>query len=457
MAKTLLRSGDLDDFQAVGGGGQAVFDSALQIREALRLRKQQAMVDCLAIPQINDDGDRVDWYSPIEGRAVSWKAADDESRFRALRFLESTLDSAAALSRKSLQSPKTAQQLFGSLLAKALQFPGVNHVFLVDGKPVITFWGFVDLNESAREDVLACLREEEPPAPIIEMPEERDVEEDVPAVATFSKADEPLLAVVPEITSQQPPEPPQPEPQPAPVVPPAAVAAAPAPAPATKRRYGLWALPVAAVVVAAVAAPLLWPHQPAEHASTPALKTAAAPAAPQTIAPAPVEAEPAPVLTASLPLHQAEVVAAKAAPAPVVEKTSEPTITAIPKDALVMDANQVKAGSTRFLNGSWRVMLDIKDEVTGKPPTLRFQIQNNKGTARLVQGNNIVCRSEIFSGLHDTGVLMIKSRGHARCSDGTRYPMPEISCTAGTSDVAQCSARYDAKTIVPLTFRKTGS
>lgn len=453
MAKTLLRSGDLDDFQAVGGGGQAVFDSALQIREALRLRKQQAMVDCLAIPQINDDGDRVDWYSPVEGRAVSWKAADDESRFRALRFLESTLDSAAALSRKSLQSPKTAQQLFGSLLEKALQFPGVNHVFLVDGKPVITFWGFVDLNESAREDVLACLREEEPPAPTIVMPEESEEEEETPAVATFSRADEPLLAAVPEMTTQQPPEPPQPEPQPAPVAPPAATEASPA---SPKRRYGLWALPVAAVVVAAVAAPLLWPQQPAVSEPTSAATTAAAkPAAPQTIAPAPVASEPAPVLTASLPLHQAEVVAAKAPPAP--EKPSEPTITAIPKDALVMDANQVKAGSTRFLNGSWRVMLDIKDEVTGKPPTLRFQIQNNKGTARLVQGNNIVCRSEIFSGLHDTGVLMIKSRGHARCSDGSRYPMPEISCTAGTSDVAQCTARYDAKTTVPLTFRKTGS
>lgn len=460
MAKTLLRSGDLDDFQAVGGGGQAVFDSALQIREALRLRKQQAMVDCLAIPQINDDGDRVDWYSPVEGRAVSWKAADDESRFRALRFLESTLDSAAALSRKSLQSPKTAQQLFGSLLAKALQFPGINHVFLVDGKPVITFWGFVDLNESAREDVLACLREEEPPAPTIMMPEERDDEEEAPAVATFSKADEPLLAAVPEMTTQQPPEPPQPEPQPAPVAPPAPAEVVSAP---SKRRYSLWALPVAAVVVAAVAAPLLWPHQPAgsepaSFAKTTAAKTAATePTTPQTIAPAPVEAEPAPVLTASLPLHQAEVVATNAAPAPVVEKPSEPTITAIPKDALVMDAGQVKSGSTRFLNGSWRVMLDIKDEVTGKPPTLRFQILNNKGTARLVQGKNIVCRSEIFSGLHDTGVLMIKSRGHARCSDGSRYPMPEISCTAGTSDVAQCSARYDAKTIVPLTFRKTGS
>ncbi|MGL5243016.1 MAG: ssrAB-activated protein, partial [Kluyvera ascorbata] len=54
MAKTLLRSGSLDDFQAVGGGGQTVFHSALQVRETLRLRKQDALVDCLAIPQLND-------------------------------------------------------------------------------------------------------------------------------------------------------------------------------------------------------------------------------------------------------------------------------------------------------------------------------------------------------------------------------------------------------------------
>ena len=150
MAKTLLRSGELDDYQAVGGGGQAVFDSALQIREALRLRKQQAIVDCLAIPQVNDEGDRVDWYAPLPGDVTSWKAADEDTRFRALRYLESTLDSAASLSRKCIQSDKTAQQLFGSLLAKALQFPGENHVFLVAGKPVSAFWGFVNLNESAR-------------------------------------------------------------------------------------------------------------------------------------------------------------------------------------------------------------------------------------------------------------------------------------------------------------------
>ena len=195
MAKTLLRSGSLDDFQAVGGGGQTVFHSALQVRETLRLRKQNALVDCLAIPQLNDEGDRVDWYSPIDGTAMSWKAADETSRTRALHYLEGLQESARTLSKKCLQSDKTAQQLFGALLDKSLQFPGENHLFLVDGKPVISFWGFVNLNEGAREDVFDCLRyvePEQPQAPTID--EVPLVEEPEPAVVTFSEADAPLIS-----------------------------------------------------------------------------------------------------------------------------------------------------------------------------------------------------------------------------------------------------------------------
>jgi len=446
VAKTLLRSGNLDDFQAVGGGGQAVFESALQIREALRLRKQQSIVDCLAIPQVNDEGDRVDWYSPTEGVVTSWKAADEDARFRALRLLESTLSSVESLSKKSLQSPKTAQQLFGSLLSKAFQFPGENFLFLVDGKPVITFWGFVNLNENAREDILDCLRASllpvPMPAPVIE-PEPEP--EPAPAIV-FEKADEPLVAApatvhitaddlyeahpAPVMTASEP------EPEPAPAI-----------VTAKKRRVALWALPVAAVVVAAVAAPLLWPKQ--APTAEPVKAVAVAPVA---IAPKPVAAvEPLPL---NLPLHQAEVAAVKAAE-PV---EAEPVvITAIPKDAMVMEAGQVKSGSTRFLNGSWRAMLEVTDPITGKPPYVRYQIQNNKGTARVVHGKNVVCRATVFSGLHSNGELLIKTRGNARCADGSRYPMPEITCKAGTNDVAECSARYDAKTVVPLTFRKAGA
>lgn len=443
MAKTLLRSGNLDDFQAVGGGGQAVFESALQIREALRLRRQQAIVDCLAIPQVNDGGDRVDWYSPVDGAVLSWKAADEDDRYRALRYLENTLASVESLSKKCMQSPKTAQQLFGSLLSKAFQFPGENFLFLVDGKPVICFWGFVNLNENARDDVLACLRQALVPEPDPVVIDDPEPEPEPMPVVTFEQADEPLItpATTVRITDDAlyEPEPVRmsvpPVEEPAPVIVP------------KKRRVPLWSLPLAAVIVAAVATPLLWPKQ------APSAEPVVAMPAPAPVAIAPKPLKTVEPLALTLPLHQADVLAPKA-----VEPAPEPVvIAAIPKDAMVMEANQVKAGSTRFLNGTWRAMLDVKDPVTGKPPSLRYQIQNNKGTARVVHGDNIVCRVEVFSGLHSNGELMIKTRGNARCTDGSRYPMPEVACKAGTSDVAECSARYDAKTVVPLTFKKAGA
>lgn len=450
MAKTLLRSGNLDDFQAVGGGGQAVFESALQIREALRLRKQQAIVDCLAIPQVNDGGDRVDWYSPVDGSVTSWKAANEDDRYRALRYLENTLASVESLSKKCLQSPKTAQQLFGSLLSKAFQFPGENFLFLVDGKPVISFWGFVNLNENARDDVLDCLRESLIPEPAPIVIEDPEPEPEPTPVLTFEQADEPLIAPA-TVVRITPDELYTPEPEPV-IVPPVEE---PEPEPAIvakKRRVPLWTLPVAAVIVAAIATPLLWPKQ--APSAEPVAVVAPEPVA---IAPKPIKAvEPLPM---KLPLHQAEVVASKEKePAPVAAPAPAPVvIAAIPKDAMVMEANQVKAGSTRFLNGTWRAILDVKDPITGKPPSLRYQIQNNKGFARVVHGDNVVCRVEVFSGLHSNGELMIKSRGNARCTDGSRYPMPEVACKAGTSDVAECNARYDAKTVVPLTFKKAGA
>lgn len=437
MAKTLLRSGNLDDYQAVGGGGQAVFDSALQIRETLRLRKQQAMVDCLAIPQINDNGDRVDWYSPIEGKAVAWKAADEEARFRALRYLGSTLENAAALSRKSLQSGKTSLQLFGSLLEKAIQFPGENHVFLVDGKPVITFWGFVNLNENPRDDVLDCLQLADiPPVVTVAEPEQ---EEEIPPEITFAEADAPLLTPVVELAK---PAEPEPEPQP-PVIVNEPEVTPPLAQEKPARRLPLWSLPVAAVIIAVIVGPLLWKQQ-----TTQPVPEAAA------VEVAKIDMAPLPALASALPLHRAEVTPAAKKEKPVEGPV---VIAAIPKDALVMDANQMKAGTTRFLNGNWRVLVDVKDPVSGKAPSLRYQIQANKGTARVVHGDNIVCRAEIFSGLHQSGELMIKSRGNARCTDGSRYPMPEITCKAGTNDVAACTARYDDHAKIPLTIKKIGA
>lgn len=75
------------------------------------------------------------------------------------KLLQTCLTTVAALSERALASDSAAQQRFGALLAKAFQFPAANYVYLVGGSPVITFWGFINLDQKPRTDALECLRE----------------------------------------------------------------------------------------------------------------------------------------------------------------------------------------------------------------------------------------------------------------------------------------------------------
>ncbi|WP_244182934.1 SrfA family protein, partial [Pantoea wallisii] len=217
MAKTFLRSGNLDTLLALGENGQPVWASALQIRETLRLRRQATLANCLAIPQANERGDRLDWYAPFNGKVKSWLAASDHERRLALELLTLNQQDLQALSLRARDAENPAMRLFGALLAKTLQFPDQQYVYLVDGQPVITFWGFVDPQARTRDDALACLRDslDESLPPLVTLPPE-------PVVPAPVVSD---IAVEPQAESE--PEPITPPPAPPIVVeaPPAAVAA----------------------------------------------------------------------------------------------------------------------------------------------------------------------------------------------------------------------------------------
>ncbi|MFD3246570.1 SrfA family protein [Rahnella aquatilis] len=450
MAKSFLRSGSLNDILALGENGQPVYASALQLRETLRLRKQPAIADCLAIPQLNEAGDRLDWYSPREGKVVSWAAATDTARASALRQLENCLDTVSQISKAAKSSEKPATQFFGSLLEKAFRFPDQNHVYLVGGQPVLTFWGFLSLDSVSQPDPFAALRNTltagEPlpalslaaekikaPEPVVEQPEPVRVIKTIEA-----RAAEQEIAV------------------PEPVV-----------APRRKKSPLIWALPVAALVVAGSAAGWLYSRVPApkvETAKTEAPKPAPA-AEPVVIAPPPVaEQVKAPEVKAPepapLPVAPAAVVVPSAQPVAEVEKTpvvAEPAAAApVSKNALVMPPDAVKIGSTKFLNGNWQVVLDIKDPVTGKPPVLRYQFKQGQGTVKITYGAGVTCRAAANAGLMQSGNLVINSRYRAKCSDGSRYQMPEISCTQGATGAAVCQGRYTGDTVYPMTIKREG-
>jgi hypothetical protein len=397
VAKPFLRSGNLDDVLTLGENGQPVYALASQLREALRLQQQPAVADCLAIPIPNAQGDRIDWYAPIAGRAISWHAADDDARAAALPLLEHFQATTDAINLRARHSGKANLQMFAALLSKAMQFPDQNAVFLVDGKPVITFWGCVKADGQIRAAPLDCLRPKDRPAPPIAPP-----------------IIEPIVeSIVEPIAETQPP--------------------APLPPVVNDRPHQAWwllLLPVALILAATV---WLLPPQPAPQ-------PVIAIAEPANIQPKPV------IIPAALqlPLAHAEVL-----PPPVI------TPVVVDKLALTLPAEAVKAGSTTFLNGKWRVTLAIKDPLTGKPPSLLYQFHRGKGTARIVQGDKVTCRVDVNAGLMQSGNLVINSRTKARCSDGSRYQMPELVCKQGDAVAAECSGRYgNNETVFPMTIKR---
>ena len=431
MAKTFLRSGKLDAVLALGENGQPVYASALQIRETLRLRRQTTLANVLAIPQPNEKGDRLDWYAPVNGRVKSWLAASDSERRNALQQLTLTQQDFADLSNRAREAGNPAMRLFGALLSKSFQFPDQQYVYLVDGKPVITFWGFVDLDARSRPDPLDCLR--------------ATLHDELPALlAPDFKRDAVEPEPVPEALPAEPslPEPVLADTAPAPVAP-------EEPAPARRRvsRRLWWVVPP---VAAAVAAAITFAMQsPAPEASAPESVATPRPAQP------PVVVKSVSQLAQTLPVTTATVTAPPEPATPAAPVASEAAAPVVPAkaDDLVMPAEAVRVGSTKFLDGRWRVTLLETKLPTGKPPSLRYQFKNGQGRALVTQGDGIRCQAEITTGLMSSGNLVIRSRYPARCSDGSRYRMPQLYCKQGEG-AASCEARYNDEQVFPMTIKR---
>lgn len=444
MAKLFLRSGSLADILALGENGQPVYAAALQIREALRLKKQQHIADCLAIPQLNEQGDRIDWYSPIDGKVTSWIAASTTERKAAIKQLSACLASVNDLCQRAQQSDKAAQRLFGVLLAKAMQFPDQNHVYLVAGKPVLTFWGFVCQDKKTRTDPLDCLRE--------------TAENSEPTFSTLSATPPaPITSVAPATVAaiELPPQA-----DIAPEIPPAPVNELAPPVTEVKKSSRWlrlsWMLPALALMIALIVQ--FSGSMPERASAAPEVKAVASedktPKIQEVTPPvtAPITKIVQPAIEPQLPLENATIVTPAAV---ITESVVVPVLTeAQSKSALILPSDAVKVGSTTFLNGNWRVSPDIKTAHTGKAPSLKYQIKNGKGTAKITHGDNVTCRANITAGLMKSGNLVINSRYRAQCSDGSKYQMPELVCKQGASGIADCKGRYDANTTLPMTMKR---
>ena len=185
MAGPLLTSEPLQRYRALGLAGDPVWRAAPQLRAAITQRLSREHADLLAIPEADPSGRRIDWYAPFDGE-VRRLADLGESERNSVAVSVQRLHGDLATLAESMEAPQRsgAERNFARLLRNALTAPGEETLYVVDGKPVMTFWGF-----SADAALPGAFL---PSAPVVPQPI-------APAAATAAAAPEAVLASAPAI------------------------------------------------------------------------------------------------------------------------------------------------------------------------------------------------------------------------------------------------------------------
>ena len=461
MAGPLLRSGSIAEHRPLGQEGNPVYRSARQLREAIRLQLGAEVADHLAFPQPNEAGDRFDWYAPKEGEVVPWSAASAEERSRAhqeLKAIQARLEDFAARLKAQGDSGQSNRErkTLSRLLEDVLRFPGPEYVYLVGGKPVVTFWGFDD-NLEPGADSVERLRPipSATPAPL---PQEE------PAV---------MAATDPPVEEQ-------------PV--------------RKKRRWWWWLLPLLLLLLLLLFLLLhscgarlpgklhdLVPseHQPPAHEAdhtnhyppdhaTPDLGdgTVLHPDGSSTALPTPEEGNPSQPTENTHEASPDQQAQPEEPPPPVPEENNRPSQPPQPDqpeaappqhsptpdaqdplknlpsksgagqgNALVIPKEAVQSGSTGFLDGRWRAATGLQEARTGQPIELEYDFQHGQGQVSIRQADGSVCRGEVAANMQG-GQLRLQDRTAPACPNGASYRPAQVSCQPGKDGLAVCSGSY---------------
>jgi hypothetical protein len=142
-AGPLLVSEPLQRYRALGMAGDPVWRTAGQLRAAIAARLSREHADLLAIPEADPTGRRIDWYAPFDGEPRRLGEVGEAERAQILEKVQRLHGDLARLA-DTMEMPErsSAERNFAGLLRHALTAPGEETLYIVDGRPVMTFWGF---------------------------------------------------------------------------------------------------------------------------------------------------------------------------------------------------------------------------------------------------------------------------------------------------------------------------
>ena len=483
MAGSLLVSGNPQHYKAIGEGGQPVYSVAFQLREAIRLKAGAEVADCLAIPQPNQHGSVIDWYAPHAGDVVPWSAASVQEREHALAVLDAAqgkLEAAAQAMRDTTGRDTQTEREKNTalrLITKAFYFPDPSFIFLVNGKPVITFWGFNTQGALLPSDPFGGLRNSASVTTAAATPTGKRswwwwlllllLLLLLLFVLLRSCTPQSWLAGLP-LSSQTVTEPNTTRPN--------AVDAAPK-APDT-------------VIDRGVSGLRRWWSGQTGQSTTDIAGTPVTTGTTGTTTDTSGRAEGSATTTADTPVNTApEIPGGAGAPAPLTneapsntppDQAQTPTAGQSPNNAappattqtpptpdpsqpssvpgggnpLQIPNSAANTGSTNFLDGRWNAGAGIQDAKTGKPLRMEYDFSqgNGQGKVNIQRGDGTRCVGDVAAQMQGRS-LNINDRGVAKCSDGSTMALPKVTCVPTADGRADCQGRYENGTSFPVSMR----
>lgn len=142
-AGPLLVSEPLQRYRALGLAGDPVWRAAGQLRAAISARLSREHADLLALPEAEPSGRTIDWYAPFDGEVKRLSDLGEAERREILDKAQRLHGEIAGLATQmEAMERSNAERNFARLLRHALTAPGEETLYVVDGRPVMTFWGF---------------------------------------------------------------------------------------------------------------------------------------------------------------------------------------------------------------------------------------------------------------------------------------------------------------------------
>jgi hypothetical protein len=142
-AGPLLVSEPLQRYRALGLAGDPVWRAAGQLRAAIAARLSREHADLLALPEAEPSGRSINWYAPFDGEVKRIGDLDDAERREILDRVQRLHGEIAGLATQMEAVDRSnAERNFARLLRHALTAPGEETLYVVNGRPVMAFWGF---------------------------------------------------------------------------------------------------------------------------------------------------------------------------------------------------------------------------------------------------------------------------------------------------------------------------